>query len=70
MSKIQIPDELAARIERRIQYTDFDTVDEYAEYILSEVLASIEQQEAQPDSGPASSEEIEDRLRSLGYLGE
>ena len=70
MPKIQIPDSLISRIDRRIQYTDFDTADEYAEYVLSEVLASIEQREAQSDSEPASPEEIENRLRSLGYLGE
>ena len=70
MSKIQIPDELVSRIDCRIQYTDFETVDEYAEYVLSEVLANIDQQEGQPDSGPVSPEEIEQRLQSLGYLGE
>ena len=70
MTELTISDDLAERIEERIEATEFESVDDYAEFVLSEVVTRIEHQDdSSPESTP-SSEEVEDRLQSLGYLEE
>jgi Arc/MetJ-type ribon-helix-helix transcriptional regulator len=70
MSKIQISSELVDRIEDRIEATKFESVDEYTEFILSEVIAKIEHGSKDKSESTASEDEIEKRLQSLGYLEE
>lgn len=68
---IAIPSDLAERIDRRVRRTDFDSVEEYAVYVLDETMFEIEQKnpetvnEAYEDR---DQQEVEQRLRSLGYL--
>jgi hypothetical protein len=70
MTKLTVSDDLANRIEARVQQTEFETVDEYAEFVLSEVLTRVER-EAERSSKPSPSDEsVQDRLQSLGYLEE
>lgn len=70
--KIEIPEELAKKLQKRVDSTDeFDSVDAYIEYILKQVVERLEN-ESKEDEKPAFSEEdeekVKDRLRSLGYL--
>ena len=70
MTDLTISDDLAERIDARIQGTDFESADEYAEFVLSEVVTRVER-EADRSSEPSTSREgVEDRLQSLGYLEE
>ncbi|ELZ10980.1 hypothetical protein C479_09223 [Halovivax asiaticus JCM 14624] len=64
---IEIPDRLVDRIERRLARTDFETPEAYASYVLEEVLAQVE---SETDDGyeQVDGDEVEDRLKSLGYL--
>jgi Arc/MetJ-type ribon-helix-helix transcriptional regulator len=72
MPDLSIPDDLADRIDSRVQHTNFESADAYATYVLSEVLTRVERNtdtEAAEES-TASDEAVEDRLQSLGYLEE
>lgn len=70
MTEITLPDELTAQIENRIQHTDFQTVDEYVAFVLSEVVARTDHGTAGVDESTASRAEVQNRLKSLGYLEE
>jgi len=62
---VAIPAEQYERCERRIVGTAFESVDQYVQFVVSEVLdpAAGGADEADDDRGPA-----EDRLEALGYL--
>lgn len=70
MTDITVSDELAERIEGRIQCTDFENVDDYAEFVLSEVVTRVEREGEETPDSTASGDEVENRLQSLGYLEE
>lgn len=64
---VDLPDSLAARIEERLPASDFDSVDEYVTFVVDEVLNTVETEREQSE---ADEEEVQDRLRSLGYVDE
>lgn len=65
MATVEITDEVYTRVERRIADSEFDSVDSYATYVLTEVLDQIEG----PEAGEAGDrDEVLDKLRDLGYL--
>ena len=65
--EIKISDELYEKIEKNLSDYGFETVDEYVEFILKEVL----EDKSEGDEQVFSEEEeeiIKKRLRDLGYL--
>lgn len=70
MADLTIPDELVNRIEDRVQYTEFESAEDYAEFVLSEVVTRVEREDDEPREPTASDEDVESRLQSLGYLEE
>jgi len=70
MTELTVSDELVERIEDRIQQTDFESVDAYAEFVLSEVVTRVEREHEETGKMGASAEEVQSRLQSLGYLEE
>ncbi|WP_380677929.1 hypothetical protein [Salinigranum sp. GCM10025319] len=70
MTEISLPDELTEQIENRIQHTDFESVDEYAAFVLSEVVTRADHGTAGADESAPSRAEVQNRLKSLGYLEE
>lgn len=64
---LALDESLVSRVERRLEYTDYDTAEEYVAFVLRETLARVE---AETDDAPADvdREEVQDRLESLGYL--
>ena len=68
MTQIDIPDELAERITARVSNTEFRTVDEYTEFVLTHVLTHVERTAEGSDRQVSSRERVEKRLQSLGYL--
>ncbi len=68
MTTITLSDDLVERLETRVQYTDFETVDEYAEFALSEVVTRVERDSDGTEDPAAPEDEVQDRLESLGYL--
>lgn len=73
MTDITLSDELTSRIDKRVRHTEFEDVDEYAEFVLAEVVTRVERDDEglEPtDGSTASRDGVQDRLESLGYLEE
>jgi len=70
MTDLSISDELADRIDARVEHTDFESPAEYAEFVLSEVVTRVERDSESGEPSETSREGVEDRLQSLGYLEE
>ncbi|MHB8567562.1 MAG: CopG family transcriptional regulator [Nitrososphaerales archaeon] len=71
VTQISIPKTLAERIRVRIGNTAFKSVDEYAAYVLDQVLNELESESNPSADNPFSKEDqenVEQRLRDLGYL--
>lgn len=60
---VEIPEELIDTLERRATRSRFESTDEYVEYILRSVV-----QELDPVDNVSDEDQIEQRLKSLGYL--
>ena len=67
---IALPERIVERVEARLPRTEWDDPAEYITYVLEEVLYHVEQETQDDDFEPVDEEEVKDRLRSLGYLGE
>ena len=65
--RIAVPDRLVSRVEDRLPRTDFDSPEAYVAYVLEEVLAQVES-ETTGGYDRVDGDEVEDRLKSLGYL--
>lgn len=67
---VSLSDELYSQIADRVEKTDFDTVDAYAQYVLEQVVAKASEQES--DLGVSTNtddeENVKERLKGLGYL--
>lgn len=65
-SQVTIPDRVYSAIEGRVERTEFDSTDEYVTFVLRSLLGELDQQDA--DEREEGSEELQERLESLGYL--
>jgi hypothetical protein len=74
---IVIPERTAKVLERRLQGTEFETVDDYATYALDQRGRELRRNQDETDcddqptetvSESTSDEAVEGRLESLGYL--
>jgi len=70
VESIELPKDIIDRIEGRISHTEFDTKSEYIEYILGEVLHQLEQENDLTKRETVDEQQVQDRLKSLGYLNE
>lgn len=66
-STIAVPTDVYERVERRLPRSEFETVDEYAAYVLEDVLGRVEDATDGEPTG-VDREEVETRLEALGYL--
>ena len=62
---VSLPAELYGKIEQRIVGTEFDSVDEYVNFVLEEVL---KEEESETSFSKDDEEEVKKRLKDLGYL--
>jgi len=62
---VSLPAELYGKIEQRIAGTEFDSVDEYVNFVLAEVF---KEEEAETSFSKEDEKEVKRRLKSLGYL--
>jgi len=62
---VTMAEHLYERVERRTAGTNFESVDEYVTFVLEEVVAGDETDDAYED---VDDEDVQARLRSLGYL--
>lgn len=72
---IDLPAGVLDRVERRVERTEFDSAAAYVTFVLEEVLAEVEAEsereraEREPaDRDGIDEADIEERLKSLGYL--
>lgn len=65
MRTVEVEDHLYERVEQRITGMDFDSVDEYVQFVLEEVVAVDAEEGSYED---VDDEDVQARLRSLGYL--
>ena len=68
--KISIKKPLAKKLHKRMKDTEFKTLSEYVNFILEEVLSSLEEQDDEGDVeySEEDEEKVKQRLRDLGYL--
>lgn len=68
--KVSVKKPLAKRLHKRLKDTEFKTLSEYVNFILEEVINSLEEQESEEDIEYTEEEEekVKQRLRDLGYL--
>ena len=67
--EIHLPTDVVARVENRLQYTEFETAEEYVTFVVTEVLYHTETT-GDDDIDPVDEEVVRDQLRALGYLKE
>lgn len=66
---IKISKLLYEKIKKRLEKTDFKSVDEYVEFIVNEVLSKIDSEVLAKQSFTKEDEEaVKERLKGLGYL--
>ncbi|RLE63404.1 MAG: hypothetical protein DRJ38_07605 [Thermoprotei archaeon] len=64
---VSIPTTLYNRIKKIIEGTGFTSVSSFVTYVLREIAATYEEEEAEPFSEEEKNEIIE-KLKKLGYL--
>jgi Arc/MetJ-type ribon-helix-helix transcriptional regulator len=67
---VSLPEELIDRIEERIDHLEFESSEDYISYLLEEVLYHVEESNDLSESKSIDDQQIEDRLKSLGYLND
>lgn len=65
---IDISEETIDQLEYRISESEFESLDEYVEFVLGEVAAPRPEIESGEHNVTGRKEEVQDQLRSLGYL--
>lgn len=60
---IEIKNEIYEKIKKRIEKSEFSSVEEYVNFVLEEVVKENEGEITEEEE-----EQIKERLRSLGYL--
>jgi hypothetical protein len=65
---ISIPAGVYDKIEKRLPKTEFKSVDEYATYVLEEVIRKVSEDEKPQEYTSEDEEKVKQRLKSLGYL--
>lgn len=67
---IDLSDGLLSRIENRTTHTEFEDASAYVSYILEEVLHEVEENANLRSADEVDQNQVESRLKSLGYLDE
>lgn len=67
---IDVPQRIIERVEARLPRTEWDEPSEYIAYVMEEVLYQVEKETEDDDFESVDEAEVEDRLKSLGYLNE
>ena len=65
---VSIPTHLFKKVEERIKGTGFTSVSSYVTYVLREIVAEEEEEEAEEPFTKEDEERVKARLRALGYI--
>lgn len=66
--EIRIPKDLIKKIEGRLHESGFESVDEYATFVLEEVIKEVGEEKPEEVFSEEEEEKVKERLRALGYL--
>jgi len=66
---LQLPEELVVRVEDRLPRTEWDDPEAYVSHVLEEVLFHVKS-ETDDEFESVDDSDVEERLKSLGYLNE
>ena len=61
---ITIPKDLAEKLEKRAKESDFDSLSDYINYVLRQILSKIESKGFSKED----EEKVKQKLKDLGYL--
>lgn len=64
---IELPERLIQRVEDRLEYTEFESVEEYIAFAMEGLLRGVEERSAE-DEPLDMDGHVRDQLESLGYL--
>jgi Arc/MetJ-type ribon-helix-helix transcriptional regulator len=67
---VQLPSDVLSRIDTRVTHTEFDDRTEYITHVLEEVLYEVEQGTDPSAEEDVDEQQVQERLKSLGYLNE
>jgi hypothetical protein len=67
---VTLPADVVSRIEARLPRTEWDDADTYIANVLEEVLYHVESESEDDDYDSVDEQQVQDRLKSLGYLNE
>lgn len=67
---VEIRPDIVSNIEDRLEYTEFTDTEDYISYVLEEYLFNIGNEEDISNKEKVDEQQVEDRLKSLGYLNE
>jgi Arc/MetJ-type ribon-helix-helix transcriptional regulator len=73
---VEMPSEMLEQLEKRVSQTEFDDASEYVTHLIEEVLYEIEQSgdeskiDTDTDTESVDEKQVQERLKSLGYLNE
>lgn len=65
---ICLPASVLNKVDRRVQYTEFESTTEYITYVLEEVLYHVEEESNIDEKENVDETQVRERLKSLGYL--
>ena len=66
--EIKIPKELISKIEGCLEDAGFESVDEYATFVLEEVIKDVDEDEMDEVFSEEDEAKVKERLKALGYL--
>ena len=66
---VEMPSEVLEQLEKRVSQTEFDDTSEYVTHLIEEVLYQLEHT-ANTDIESVDEQQVQERLKSLGYLNE
>ena len=65
--KISIPYELSEKLKSKMSSANYDSIEAYVNYILSQLISSDEPEENSPYGGEGE-ENVKEMLKDLGYI--
>ncbi|MFA1610804.1 hypothetical protein [Halobellus rubicundus] len=68
-SAVEVPTEVLEQLEHRVTQTEFEDTSAYVTHLLEEVLFQLEQS-AESEVESVDEQQVQERLKSLGYLNE
>jgi Arc/MetJ-type ribon-helix-helix transcriptional regulator len=66
---VELPTEVLEQIDHRVAQTEFEDTSAYVTHLLEEVLYQLEHT-ADTDIESVDEQQVQERLKSLGYLNE